>query len=383
MAVVDTLGNTTTVRTLEGSVWGGRAELVEIASIGSAEGEDPYLFGDVRGIAADSERIYVLDWQIFAVRVYDHQGVYLRDIGRQGQGPGEFRDPIAIGVHDEGDRLFVRDKVGGIVHIFSEQGDFIDSYRSSVIGSFYGMTKMMRVSEEGDPYLLGTHYIPVPGSANGFSSKYVMVGILPTGAPFDTLDVPWYNFRILQIPGSGYQPTISVPFSPDKNWNMTHSRAMVGGVSDEYSFEVRFHNGRILRIERETPTIPVMPEEARWYARALTERMKRTDPTWVWRGPSIPDSKPAFESFHPDWSDRIWVLREGPGALSGDNGAWTSTYLLDVFEERTGRYLGEVQVPEGMRFVPEPYIRDDLFIAHFEDEEGVPYVKCYRIEPPN
>ena len=141
MAVVDTLGNTTTVRTLEGSVWGGRAELVEIASIGSAEGEDPYLLGDVRGIAADSERIYVLDWQIFAVRVYDHQGVYLRDIGRQGQGPGEFRDPIAIGVYDEGDRLFVRDKVGGLVHIYSKEGDFIDSYRASVSGSFYGMTK--------------------------------------------------------------------------------------------------------------------------------------------------------------------------------------------------------------------------------------------------
>ena len=43
--VVD--GNVTTVTTLRGSVWGGRARLIEEASIGSSDGDDAYLLGRV------------------------------------------------------------------------------------------------------------------------------------------------------------------------------------------------------------------------------------------------------------------------------------------------------------------------------------------------
>ena len=111
--------------------------------------------------------------------------------------------------------------------------------------------------------------------------------------------------------------------------------------------------------------------------------MRRIDPGWVWRGPSIPAHKPAFESFIPDHSGRVWVVRLGSGVSPNSTDEWRDTYLLDVFEEQTGRYLGEVEVPPGVRFAPEPYIRDDLFIAYCLDEAGVPYVRSFRIELPH
>jgi hypothetical protein len=200
---------------------------------------------------------------------------------------------------------------------------------------------------------------------------------------FDTLSVPWYDFPVLQIQGSGLKPRVNVPFSPDKDWNLTPAGAMIGGVSDSYSFEIRHRDGRTLMIERAVAPVPVQPEESRWHFETLSAQMRLTDPGWIWRGPSIPDRKPAYETFIPDRSGRIWVLRKGPGMNHGDSGEWRDTYLFDVFEEQTGRYLGEVGVPPGVRFEPEPFIRDDLFIASCFDESGVPCVKGYRIVRPH
>ncbi|MFC1529152.1 6-bladed beta-propeller [Gemmatimonadota bacterium] len=382
-ASVDTLGHTVTVRTLEGSVWGSRARLVEEASIGTAAGEEFYLFGDVRGITASRDRIFVLDWQLSMVRVYDHEGRYLQDIGRQGSGPGEFRDPIAIDLDEERDRLYVRDRVGGLVHVFTLAGEYVETLRAALGGNISSLTKTIRLSENGTPYLLSLMFFPNPRTPDMISSRYVMLGMQGGDAPYDTLGVPWYDYRGLQIQGSGLQPWVTVPFSPGKNWNMTRSRAMIGGVSDSYRFEIRHYDGRHTTIEREVAPIPVLPEESRWYITALADRMRLTDPDWMWRGPAMPDLKPAFEAFIPDRNERIWVIRKGPGVMSGDSGAWSDTWLLDVFEEESGRYLGGIEVPPGIRFQPEPCIFDDQFIAYCQDEAGVPYVRRYRLRLPD
>ncbi len=382
-AVIDTLGSTTLVHTIGGSVWGRSCNLIETYSIGVAEGEDPYMFGEVRGITSDSDHIYVLDWQVSTVRVYDHQGIFIRDIGRRGQGPGELRDPIAIGIDDAGTRLFIRERVGGLVHVFTPEGDLIETLRPDVGGNFFSSTKMMRVTRGGNPYLFSTMYTRLSSDSDGIRSRYVMLGIRPDGAVFDTLDVPWYDFPTMQMPGAGLQPMVTVPFSPNKNWNITRSGAMIGGVSAGYSFEVRYRNGKVLLVERNVIPTPVMPGEARWHVQSLTEKMQRSDPAWIWRGPAIPKYKPAFEAFIPDYSNRIWVLRKGRGQLVAETDDWIDSYIFDVFEENTGRYLGEVAVPPGIRFRPEPFIRDDLFIAYYTDDSGVPYIKCYHIDYPD
>ncbi len=382
-AAIDTLGNTVTVRTLEGSVWGGSASLIEEASIGAAEGEEQYLFGDVRGITASRDRIYVLDWQISMVRVYDHDGMFIRDIGRQGSGPGEFRDPIAIDIDETRGRLFIRERVGGLIHVFTLAGEYVQTLRPGLGGNISFLTKTIRVSDDGSPDLLSLLFFPNPRSPDMISSKYVMLGMRASGTTFDTLDVPWYDYRRLQIQGSGLQPQVTVPFSPDKNWNMTRSRAMIGGVSDAYRFEIRHFDGRLTHIERVTSPIPVQPDESRWHIRNVAARMRLTDPDWIWRGSSIPDHKPAFEAFIPDRNQRIWVLRLGQGISPEESDEWRDTYLFDVFEEETGRYLGEIEVPPGIRFQPEPCIFDDLFIAYCQDEDGVPYVRRYRLRFPD
>ena len=75
VGTITTDGNLTTVVNESGSVWSGPASLVEEASIGVESGEDPNMFGFVFGVVASDERIYVLDRQVPALRMYDLDGL--------------------------------------------------------------------------------------------------------------------------------------------------------------------------------------------------------------------------------------------------------------------------------------------------------------------
>ena len=55
-AAYDTIGDTIVVRTRGGSVWGDTAELVADVTIGTFEGADEYMFGQVRSLASASFR---------------------------------------------------------------------------------------------------------------------------------------------------------------------------------------------------------------------------------------------------------------------------------------------------------------------------------------
>ena len=108
-SVTETIGDTTIVRTLSGSVWVAEATLVPEVSIGELDGPEEYLFGRIFSIAADDDlNVYVFDHQGQHVRVYDSLGTYVETLGRQGEGPGEFSRAEAIALLPDG-RLVVRD----------------------------------------------------------------------------------------------------------------------------------------------------------------------------------------------------------------------------------------------------------------------------------
>ena len=66
-------------------------ELKELWRVGGYDDEE-VLFGVITDIIADSEgNFFLLDSQLSEVQVYSPDGEYLRTIGREGEGPGEFR----------------------------------------------------------------------------------------------------------------------------------------------------------------------------------------------------------------------------------------------------------------------------------------------------
>jgi hypothetical protein len=78
-------------------------ELQDIYQVGSFDAEDWELFGEVSQVGFDAAgNLYVLDRQNHRVVVVDPRGGFLRQFGKEGEGPGEWRMTGGMGVLADG-----------------------------------------------------------------------------------------------------------------------------------------------------------------------------------------------------------------------------------------------------------------------------------------
>ena len=80
--------------------------------IGEYNSDDPrYIFYDPEDLTIDSNgNLYVLDLQGCCVKIYTKDGKYIKEIGRKGQGPTEFRRPTVIDI-DNDNQIYVGDPI--------------------------------------------------------------------------------------------------------------------------------------------------------------------------------------------------------------------------------------------------------------------------------
>lgn len=96
----------------------------ELYRIGTLDGEEWEQFGNVSRVAFDGVgRLYVFDSQVNRFFVVDADGALIRRIGREGDGPGEFRSITDWVVMEDG-RLVVRELGRRAYHLFDANGDF-------------------------------------------------------------------------------------------------------------------------------------------------------------------------------------------------------------------------------------------------------------------
>jgi hypothetical protein len=116
-------------------------QILENLVLGSEDGDDA--FGRIADIAVDSRgRWIILDAGFCRVQVYDPDEMTMKTIGRQGEGPGEFTAPSAIGV-DASDDIYVAGQGGHIVG-FAPDGEPIDAFRHKFQGG--GMITRIRMT---------------------------------------------------------------------------------------------------------------------------------------------------------------------------------------------------------------------------------------------
>jgi hypothetical protein len=94
----------------------------ELFRLGGFSESEKELFGVINHILVDEQdKVYILDLQLSEVRVFNINGEYVRTVGREGEGPGEFRYPT--------DMLFLPDGKLGVIQpsasrivLFEEEG---------------------------------------------------------------------------------------------------------------------------------------------------------------------------------------------------------------------------------------------------------------------
>lgn len=376
----DTIGDTTVVRTIAGSVWEAPATLVREVSIGALTGSDEDLLGEIGSLAADpSGNLFLFDQQVPALRKYGPDGRYLATWGRGGRGPGEYQQPDggALAVLPDG-RVLLRDPGNARINVYSPEGQPLDAW--PIAGGRYGSRGLVVDS-------LGNVHTQVLDAISG------MATFSPTGEPGDTIPAPVWNYRPPTVTAQveGASQTWTVPFSPAPRWAFSPLGQMFGGVSDEYRIDVFHPDGRVLRIIRDSEPEPVAAGERMAAEFRVSTAMRGLQPNWSWNGPPIPNRKPAFRELFAGQDGRIWVLLHAPArpapelAVDPSPGEpapptpWIEPVLFDVFEP-DGTYLGQVSAPEGFLTVPAPVFGSQHVWAVVADELDVQSVVRFRIE---
>jgi hypothetical protein len=348
----DTIGDTVVVRTISGSVWGEPREMVADLSIGVLDGPEELMFGSIQRIAVDEEGgIYAFDSHVPVLRYFDAEGNYVRTLGREGGGPGEYGDfSGGIVVRRDG-RVMLADFRNARLNLYEPDGRLAAHW--PLQGGFFPR----------HPLVVDTAnhtYVPILNEMMP-SNQPMRVGYLhldPAGNTVDTMDIP-------TLPDEPALASMETAFAeqmvmsvrgfmdPAKEHALSPLDYMVVGINDDYSFDVRWRDGRTVRVERAYDPVPYTPEErADW--EALFDWFSENG--YPVNLGSVPDRKLPYAGFRVGERGRIWVRRhvearqdelvEQPAEGSNQPPiiSWVEPEVFDVFEP-DGTYLGEVRLP--------------------------------------
>lgn len=340
-----------------------------LVSIGAADGDVRYLFGNISGVLVlPGGGIAVADALSAQLRFFDPQGAHIRSVGRAGDGPGEFRALSSLELC--GGRLHAFDGRLGRMTVFTVAGELVESYQLSEPGT-ERRPYQHRCGPGGQFLLAGWGIPPSRGRGVSFSlyAQRAPVWILdasrtnaiPIGTYVSSERVYSVN---RQTGGSGSGPH---PFGRAVVFSLDSVRVFVGR-SERLQVEVRDLGGRLLRILRGPDLdLSVTPSLVQGY---LEAEMSRADS--ILRDRLIenemrsPPTVPAYQAFLNDPLGNLWVARFD---------RWSDERRWGVFDP-AGRFLGHVSVPPRFALFS---IGVDAVYGVSRSDLGVESVEVYRL----
>ena len=307
-AVVDTVADTITVRTVAGSVWGDTTTLVEEVRIGTLEGADEYILGDPRSIAVGEEgRIYLLDRQVPVVRAYSSDGTYLFDAGREGGGPGEYenvRTPWLRASRRPGQSCATPAPRASRCSHPTESSSRTGIGRTAVASTPAG-------ASTPTPPATATPWYCSTAAPPPWEWQYGLVTISPTGEELDTIAaLQRGTTRRRQLTASRDRKlelqigAVHDHANSGRSARWATSRAGSAPITAS-TCSAAAH--RCYASSASGRRYPVLDEEAEERRTNIRQGMQRQYGSWRWNGPPIPDTKPPFRDIIADFDGRIWV----------------------------------------------------------------------------
>jgi hypothetical protein len=393
---VDTIGDTIRMSNPSVGAWGSPRTLVASTSIGELDGPIEESFGRVRSISSGADgHVYVLDDQARTVRVFDSTGSYLRSIGRQGEGPGEFTGPTAVGVRPDG-HVLVRDPRASSVHVFDSTGAAIADWR--VLSPVFATFLPVWSDRDLNAYITA-QAPPDPNAPPGAGPDVVVLRISVDGVVADTIRSPGGGVASPELRaeasmnGGTSVYRSEVPFFPQSTYGVLPTGAVVRSLPDGSGIEIVDRTGAVLQITRDHQPVPIATGERGFYRQRVIDGMRRVVDDWSWDGPDIPDTKPYVNRVYAGIDGSIWVRihvegsteEEGDPNTTDEGGgsvAWTEPVVFDVYGP-DGIYLGMVKAPDEFALSPTPVFDSTGVWAVTRDDLGVQRAVRFELTPEN
>lgn len=277
-------------------------ELEEELRIGGVDGPIEYTFGSISAWAPSPDgAIFVADRQGPVIRKYDSDGQHVADVGRDGQGPGEYSSVDGMGVTDDG-RLMVYDGRNARLSWYGTEGEFEESV--SVPNGLAGFRGFV-YSRDGSAFIRVPPEEGFAETPEGFRADWARIGA--DGAiervseiPPDEAVGPRY---VVAGRGGYYRAFVTMNLSalgPDASFYEMRN--------DEYRITHTRPDGTRTEIVREEPRIRVSPDEmSEWEARSDFFAQRRPDRRSDYF--PIPEVKPYARELVVDLDGRLWVSR--------------------------------------------------------------------------
>ncbi len=345
-----------------------------LVTIGTADGPEEYSLYSVRAaLLLPDRRLLIANGGSDELRYFDSSGTHLYSVGRDGFGPGEFKN--IGGVWPVKDSLVIDDWGQDRVLVFSASGE-------------YGRTLMLeresalsRSTAEGvfpDGSMLGMQFV-FQLAPEGFSLARidkVYRRFSPDGEVLDSLGVFFADdVSIDRSPddGTGVGRSVSgdAAFGRDASTNIFGQRVYYAS-SETYEIQIFDSAGALERIiRRPVPNRPVTAGDIEAFKEYFIDEDDPRFAAWARRHVDdleFPETMPAYGSVKVDALGNVWVAEYSLGR--GDrSGNWT------VFDT-DGRMLGVVEVPRGGRITD---IGEDYLIGSWRTDLDVAQVKMYRL----
>ena len=304
----------------------------EELSIGDSEENEDYMFSDISHITVDSDgRIYILDRRESHVKLFDQNGKHIRTIGRIGQGPGEFNNPIFIYYPREEllvmefDRLSFFSPEGKLLRVIPMKTEFLSRARCDSQGNI--ITTSSVLDPENPYYVL-----------KKFNSEISLIK------------------EIIKVPIQR-RPGIINPFSSNLYMTVDTEDNIIFAYSKDYEVLVFNPDGDLTKkIIREYDPVEITDEEKEEATRGAPPEIRF----------EFPKSHPPYQRFVHDEMGRLYVQ-------SNEKGEGLNVYYHDVYN-REGQYI--VRVP--LKQYPVIFQGGKLYSLE-EGEDGYQYVKRYKV----
>ena len=286
--------------------------------IGTTDGADEYLFGNVAGAALLADgRIVVADAQTSELRFFDTTGAFLEKVGRKGQGPGEFVNFSEL-FRSVGDSLIVTDHEGSRYHVLDSHGRYLRRYKLAIKDSVTRdpYTSPTTHGTFADGSFLIADFVKCPG---GFRRVGICVDtgrfmrVTEGGERVANFGNHVYAREEVVITSQGQRTYVREWLAPTF-WAANGAHFY---FADASTFEIRVYaeTGSLERIVRAdydqlAPPSPI-PDPPRASNVALSDpriiamREARKNAT-------IPERLPAFMGFQVDRAGNMWVMEYVP-----------------------------------------------------------------------
>lgn len=350
--------------------WSGAGRRIEpepLLRIGQREGEEPYELGRISGLVLLARgRIAVSDHLANEIRVFDSAGRHVRTLGREGEGPGEFRSLIGIWAY-RGDSIAAFDQ---------------RLYRTTVLSLETGLGRIVSNPVEGNfvvfgllrngPFLLFN-----PGQRRDLAPglQWDSTDVVATTLAGDSSKVVTRLQVLERMIGPGGRRQQLTPF--DVSVQAVAEDGFYWATSDEY--EIDFYDAAGTRrriIRRQVEPRPVDESMIAEYKAGFLEWVRGFEgdaavPRYERRFEegAFGETVPLFSDAFVDGDQRLWVSASPWPAFPGISRHW-SVFSPD------GVWLGDLHAPERLRIMDS---RGDTVLGVWWDEMDVQHVQLHRL----